>query len=73
VLRDGLKTANPSADFEKFWRKTLNDGLVAGSAFAPVSTALKFSAAASRRENHAADDIEFISARSLRLRRTFRQ
>ena len=37
ALRDRLKAANPSADFEKFWRKTLNDGLVSGSAFAPVS------------------------------------
>ncbi len=44
-LRDRLKAANPSADFEKFWRKTLNDGLVAGSAFAPVSATPKFSAA----------------------------
>ncbi len=61
VLRDGLKTANPSADFEKFWRKTLNDGLVAGSAFAPVSTALKFSAAGlAAAKTTPADDIEFI-------------
>ncbi len=41
ALRDRLKAANPSADFEKFWRKTLNDGLVAGSAFAPVSAISK--------------------------------
>ena len=41
ALRDHLKAANPSADFEKFWRKTLNDGVVAGSAFAPVSAISK--------------------------------
>ena len=35
AVRDRLKAANPSADFEKFWRKTLNDGVVAGTAFAP--------------------------------------
>jgi len=61
VLRDGLKTANPSADFEKFWRKTLNDGLVAGSTFPPVNAALKFSVpsvAAPKTSPEA--DIEFI-------------
>ncbi len=41
ALRDRLKAANPSADFEKFWRKTLNDGVVSGSAFAPVSAISK--------------------------------
>src|SRR6266436_5896228 len=35
ALREQLKTAYPSGEFEKFWRKTLNDGLVAGSAFRP--------------------------------------
>jgi len=60
VLRDRLKAANPSADFEKFWRKTLNDGLVAGSAFAPVSTALKFSAGLAAAKTTPADAIEFI-------------
>ncbi len=61
VVRDGLKAAHPSADFEKFWRKTLNDGLVAGSAFAPVNAALKFSAAGLPAAKPApADEIEFI-------------
>ncbi|HXQ97649.1 MAG TPA: TAT-variant-translocated molybdopterin oxidoreductase, partial [Candidatus Limnocylindrales bacterium] len=45
VLRDRLKATNPAADFEKFWRKTLNDGLVAGSAFAPVNASPKLSVA----------------------------
>jgi molybdopterin-containing oxidoreductase family iron-sulfur binding subunit len=61
VLRDGLKAAYPSADFEKFWRKTLNDGLVAGSAFAPVSAALKFTPASLPAPKPAsADELEFI-------------
>jgi molybdopterin-containing oxidoreductase family iron-sulfur binding subunit len=61
VLRDRLKAANPSADFEKFWRKTLNDGLVAGSAFAPVGAALKFSVAGlAAVKTTPADEIEFI-------------
>jgi molybdopterin-containing oxidoreductase family iron-sulfur binding subunit len=61
VVRDHLKTANPSAEFEKFWRKTLNDGLVAGSAFAPVNASLKFSAASLTAAKPApADEIEFI-------------
>jgi molybdopterin-containing oxidoreductase family iron-sulfur binding subunit len=61
TLRDHLKTANPSGDFEKFWRKTLNDGLVVGSAFAPVSAALKFSAASLPASKITpADEIEFL-------------
>jgi len=61
VVRDLLKAANPSADFEKFWRKTLNDGLVAGSAFAPVNAALKFSPfSLASAKTTPADDIEFI-------------
>jgi molybdopterin-containing oxidoreductase family iron-sulfur binding subunit len=61
ALRDHLKFANPSADFDKFWRKTLNDGLVAGSAFAPVNASLKFSAASlPAAKTTSATDIEFI-------------
>jgi MoCo/4Fe-4S cofactor protein with predicted Tat translocation signal len=61
VLRDGLKTANPSADFEKFWRKTLNDGLVAGSTFPPVNAGLKFSVSSlATAKATPANDIEFI-------------
>jgi MoCo/4Fe-4S cofactor protein with predicted Tat translocation signal len=61
VLRDRLKTANPSADFEKFWRKTLNDGAVAGSAFAPLSVTTKFSPASLPEPKPAvAGEIEFI-------------
>jgi MoCo/4Fe-4S cofactor protein with predicted Tat translocation signal len=61
LVRDRLKAANRSADFEKFWRKTLNDGLVAGSAFAPVNTTLKLSAASLPAAKTApAGEIEFI-------------
>jgi MoCo/4Fe-4S cofactor protein with predicted Tat translocation signal len=61
VLRDGLKAAYPSADFEKFWRKTLNDGLVAGSAFAPITPAQKFDPASlSPAPAASPDEIEFI-------------
>ncbi len=61
ALRDRLRTASSSADFEKFWRKTLNDGLVAGSAFAPSNPALKFNAASLPPVKAApADEIEFI-------------
>jgi MoCo/4Fe-4S cofactor protein with predicted Tat translocation signal len=60
-LRDRLKAANPSADFEKFWRKTLNDGLVAGSAFALANPSLKFSVASlAAAKTASADEIEFI-------------
>jgi molybdopterin-containing oxidoreductase family iron-sulfur binding subunit len=61
ALRDRLKAMNPSADFEKFWRKTLNDGLVAGSAFTPVNVALKFSVVSlPAAKTTPADEIEFI-------------
>jgi MoCo/4Fe-4S cofactor protein with predicted Tat translocation signal len=33
AMRDRLKATNPPGDFEKFWRKTLNDGVVANSAY----------------------------------------
>ena len=50
-----------SGSFEKFWRKTLNDGLVASSAFAPVSPALKLSVASlPTAKTPAPDEIEFI-------------
>src|SRR5438552_4037341 len=61
ALRDRLKAANPSADFEKFWRKTLNDGLVAGSAFAPVSAVSKLGGYdLPAIKTTSAGDIEFI-------------
>jgi MoCo/4Fe-4S cofactor protein with predicted Tat translocation signal len=45
ALRERLKTTAPSPDFEKHWRQTLNDGVVAGSSFPPVNVSLKFSSA----------------------------
>jgi molybdopterin-containing oxidoreductase family iron-sulfur binding subunit len=45
AVRDHLKAAAGAAEPEKFWRKTLNDGVVAGSASAPISVALKFNPA----------------------------
>jgi MoCo/4Fe-4S cofactor protein with predicted Tat translocation signal len=45
AVRDRLKASAIAADPEKFWRKTLNDGVVANSAYAPISVAPKFSAA----------------------------
>ena len=61
AVRDRLKAANPSADFEKFWRKTLNDGVLAGSAFAPMNAPIKINAANIPATNPAPnDEIEFI-------------
>ena len=45
AVRDRLKTAAGTTDPEKFWRKTLNDGVVANSAYAPITLALKFNPA----------------------------
>ena len=45
AVRDRLKPSPGAADPEKFWRKTLNDGVVANSAYAPISVTPKFSVA----------------------------
>jgi molybdopterin-containing oxidoreductase family iron-sulfur binding subunit len=61
AMRDRLKAANSGVDFEKFWRKTLNDGVVANSAFPPISGAAKFSAASLPPANPVpAGQLEFI-------------
>ncbi|HET7151923.1 MAG TPA: 4Fe-4S dicluster domain-containing protein, partial [Candidatus Acidoferrum sp.] len=61
TLRDRLKTANPSGDFEKFWRKTLNDGVIAGTAFAPINVSLKFDAASlPPAKESSSDELEFL-------------
>jgi molybdopterin-containing oxidoreductase family iron-sulfur binding subunit len=61
TLRERLKAANPSPDFEKFWRKTLNDGVVAGSAFPPVNVSLKFNPASLPAPKAVSgDELEFL-------------
>jgi MoCo/4Fe-4S cofactor protein with predicted Tat translocation signal len=61
ALRDRLKAAAGSGDVEKFWRKTLNDGFVANSAYAPISVAAKFSPASLPPAKSAPDgELEFI-------------
>jgi MoCo/4Fe-4S cofactor protein with predicted Tat translocation signal len=45
AVRDRLKTAAGSNDPEKFWRKTLNDGVLANSTSAAISVSAKFSPA----------------------------
>src|SRR6266576_2192460 len=61
ALRERLKATSPSGDFEKFWRKTLNDGVVAGSALPPSKPALKFSLASLPAPKALSEDLlEFI-------------
>ena len=58
AIRERMKTAHTGADFEKFWRKSLHDGVVAGTAATPISVA---SAATLPNNNPAAGDaLEFI-------------
>jgi MoCo/4Fe-4S cofactor protein with predicted Tat translocation signal len=45
AVRNRLKAANPGVDFEKFWRKCLNDGVVENTAYPPLSLVAKFNAA----------------------------
>jgi MoCo/4Fe-4S cofactor protein with predicted Tat translocation signal len=43
AIRERMKGMPGGTDGEKFWRKSLNDGLVAGSEFAPISVSTKIS------------------------------
>jgi len=61
AVRDRLKAANPSGDFEKFWRKTLNDGVVAGTAFPAMNASLKFNPASlSPAKESSSGELEFL-------------
>jgi len=61
AVRDRLKASNPGVDFEKLWRKTLNDGFVANSAYAPVSVSAKVNVASlPAAKAVAGDELEFI-------------
>ena len=58
-----MKAANPSGDFEKFWRKTLNDGVAANTAYPPLGAmASKFNPASLPPVKPAAvpEELEFI-------------
>jgi MoCo/4Fe-4S cofactor protein with predicted Tat translocation signal len=61
AVRDRLKASNAGGDFEKFWRKTLNDGVVANSAFAPISVSAKVNIGSLQAPKAAAgEELEFI-------------
>ncbi|HWT89032.1 MAG TPA: TAT-variant-translocated molybdopterin oxidoreductase, partial [Candidatus Angelobacter sp.] len=45
AVREQVKSILGGGDTEKNWRKTLNDGLIASTAFAPVAVASRFSPA----------------------------
>jgi MoCo/4Fe-4S cofactor protein with predicted Tat translocation signal len=58
AIRERMKTAHSGADFEKFWRKSLHDGVVAGTALTAVSVAPTATLPASNPVS--ADTLEFI-------------
>src|SRR5437588_1362389 len=61
AVRDRLQAENPAVDFEKFWRKTLNDGVVAGTTFPPINVSLKFTPASLPPVNESsAGELEFL-------------
>jgi MoCo/4Fe-4S cofactor protein with predicted Tat translocation signal len=61
AVRDRLKATNPGADFEKFWRKTLHDGVVANTAFAPITAVVKVDPARlPAAQSTPEDEIEFL-------------
>ena len=61
ALRARLKAENPAADFEAWWRKTLNDGVVAGTAFPPINVSLQFNPASlAPAKASASEELEFL-------------
>ena len=61
AIREHLKTVLGEGDVEENWRKTLNDGVVAKTAFPPLSISPKFDAASLPPVRaSAADELEFI-------------
>src|SRR6267142_1195731 len=61
MVREHLKTVLGAGDAEKNWRKSLNDGVVAGTAFAPLAISAKFSPASlPPAKTHSPDEFEFI-------------
>ena len=59
AIRERMKTMPGGADADKFWRKTLNDGFAANSAFAPLSASAKLNEAAMSPAK-ATPDLEFL-------------
>ncbi|MGH9741801.1 MAG: TAT-variant-translocated molybdopterin oxidoreductase [Candidatus Acidiferrum sp.] len=61
TVRDRLNSLAGSSDPEKFWRKTLNDGVIANTAYVPISVAPKFSVSSLPvTQTAAAGELEFI-------------
>jgi molybdopterin-containing oxidoreductase family iron-sulfur binding subunit len=61
AVRDRLKAGSGSGDFEKVWRKTLNDGVVANSAYPPIGITAKFNPASLPAATAALpEELEFI-------------
>ena len=59
TIRERMKSMPGGADADKFWRKTLNDGFVAGSALPPVNVAAKVNVAGLAPAKPSAD-MEFL-------------
>src|SRR5262249_6982948 len=61
AVREHLKTILGAGDVEKNWRKTLNDGVVAGTALPPLSISAKFNPAdLAPAKAQSAEELEFI-------------
>ncbi len=61
AVRERLKTVLGAGDAEKNWRKSLNDGVVAGTAFAPLAISAKFNPAdLPAPKTHGTDELEFV-------------
>lgn len=61
AIRGRLDSLAGATDPEKYWRKTLNDGVIAGTAYAPISVAPKFNIAdLPQARKPLAGEIEFL-------------
>ena len=61
AVRERLKTILGGGDAEKNWRKSLNDGVVAGTALAPLAISAKLNPAdLPAPKTHSSDELEFV-------------
>ena len=59
AMRERMKSMPGGGDADKFWRKSLNDGFVAGSSLAPLNVSAKLNVE-SLRPVRAAGELEFL-------------
>jgi len=60
IVREYWKTQRPVEDLERFWRKSLNDGFIAGTALPPIRVSLKTDWASQSARAVASEELEIV-------------